>query len=404
MAFTLRPNGPLGQKKAKLKFENDGKLLVEPEQVLKLPKANLVSEHLGLTAINDPIETLQVAEDLLSRGIDPDLGGPRLYKLEKELHPRAWGIMLQSWNVAHYRISDKEQTPHTESPKEELNATKLSHIPPTDLYKHKVRLWKGTKPHPVKFQRRWPLQKEFWLIKIVKEAMACGMYERTLTANGELSDWNADAVLVNKPGQKEPRITFNYRNVWEDMPGCYLELMSKVHDYLSNPSHRFYHQFDLKHGYWCVPVYPPHRHMFAFTISGIGQLQPTRMPQGSHTSGFSLTELMYIELGEIPHNDDGFGAESSLTHGNSPEELATAAFYMDDVFCRTNTYESAYQSLEKMLCRLRWARLRLSFQKLKLFVNNIIALGVSHTVGGTVQVVTERSLKLREWPVPKDAT
>ncbi|KAI0991664.1 hypothetical protein K3495_g16523, partial [Podosphaera aphanis] len=91
----------------------------------------------------------------------------------------------------------------------ELNATELSHIPPTDLYEHKVRLRKGTKPYSVKFQRRWPPEKEFWLIKIVKEAMACGMYERTLTANGELSDWNADAVLVNKPGQKEPRITFN---------------------------------------------------------------------------------------------------------------------------------------------------------------------------------------------------
>ncbi|KAI0995222.1 hypothetical protein K3495_g12960, partial [Podosphaera aphanis] len=425
--------------------------LVEPEQVPKLPKANLVSQHLALTAINDPLEALRVADGLLSRGIDPDLGGPRPYRWERELHPRAWGLMLQSWNIAHHRIGNKEQAPHTKSPKEqengpqqphvafptqrrpesllisadpqevidkwfdttqcklgslipnqkevdqvkrllytykELNATELSHIPPTDLYEHKVRLRKGTKPHSVKFQRRWPPEKEFWLMKIVKEAMACGIYERTLTANGELSDWNADAVLVNKPGQKEPRITFNYRNVWEDMPGCYLELMSKVHDYLSNPSHRFYHQFDLKHGYWCVP----------------GNCNPPECPQGSHTSGFSFTELMYIALGEIPHNDAGFEAESSLTHGNSPGELATAAFYMDDVFCGTNTYESAYQSLEKMLCRLRWARLRLSFHKLKLFVSNIIALGVSHTVGGIVQVVTERSLKLREWPVPKDAT
>ncbi|KAI0995731.1 hypothetical protein K3495_g12450 [Podosphaera aphanis] len=344
--------------------------LVEPEQVPKLPKANLVSQHLALTAINDPLEALRVADGLLSRGIDPDLGGPRPYRWERELHPRAWGLMLQSWNIAHHRIGNKEQAPHTKSPKEqengpqqphvafptqrrpeslpisadpqevidkwfdttqcklgslipnqkevdqvkrllytykELNATELSHIPPTDIYEHKVRLRKGTKPHSVKFQRRWPPEKEFWLMKIDKEAMACGMYERTLTANGELSDWNADAVLVNKPG-------------------------------------------------------------------------------------------------EIPHNDAGFGAEPSLTHGNSPGELATAAFYMDDVFCGTNTYESAYQSLEKKLCRLRWARLRLSFHKLKLFVSNIIALGVSHTVGGIVQVVTERSLKLREWPVPKDAT
>jgi hypothetical protein len=49
----------------------------------------------------------------------------------------------------------------------------------------------------------------------------------------------------------EPGIPFNYQNVVEDLPGCYLELMSKVHDYLSHPDHRFFLKFDLKYAYWC---------------------------------------------------------------------------------------------------------------------------------------------------------
>lgn len=129
-----------------------------------------------------------------------------------------------------------------------------------------------------------------------------------------------------------------------------------MHGYLSNPAHLFYHQFDLKHGYWCVSVYPPNRYIFAFTISGIGQLQPTRMPQGSHTSGFSFTELMYLALGEIPLNCEGLGAESSLTHGTSPEEPAMAAFYMDDIFSGASTYEAAYYAPDTLLSRFRWIK------------------------------------------------
>lgn len=35
-----------------------------------------------------------------------------------------------------------------------------------------------------------------------------GMYERTVTANGNPSRWNANPVLVPKPGQVQPRLAF----------------------------------------------------------------------------------------------------------------------------------------------------------------------------------------------------
>jgi hypothetical protein len=70
--------------------------------------------------------------------------------------------------------------------------------------------------------------------------MDYGFFERTITANGELSDWNAQAILVEKEDTKitnEYRVAFNYRNVKETLPGCYVTLLSEVHDYLSNPIH-----------------------------------------------------------------------------------------------------------------------------------------------------------------------
>jgi hypothetical protein len=131
----------------------------------------------------------------------------------------------------------------------------LKHIPPTDLYEHRVRLRPGTKPYAVKAQRRWPPEKEFWLKKIIQEGLTFGICERTLIANEELSDWNAVAVLVDKQGKGDPyRATFNYCYVREDLPGCHLELMSKVHDYLSNPRHTVYDQLDLRHAYWSIRI------------------------------------------------------------------------------------------------------------------------------------------------------
>ncbi|POS82079.1 hypothetical protein EPUL_004697, partial [Erysiphe pulchra] len=186
----------------------------------------------------------------------------------------------------------------------DLDSVELDELPPTDLYVHRVRLKEGTPPFNRPKQRRWPPGKEFWLRRIINDGLKCGMYERTMQANGKLSDWNAQAQLVNKSDNPsewdEPRLTFNYQNVVEDTPGCFVELMSGCHDYLGHPSHQMFFKLDLKHGYWAIMVHPEDRHYFAFSIPGLGQLQPTRMPQGSCSASFSFTELMYLVLGWIP--------------------------------------------------------------------------------------------------------
>ena len=41
-------------------------------------------------------------------------------------------------------------------------------------------------------------------------------------ANSQLSDWNAEPMIVVKPGEPEDsemRVTFNYSHVHKDMPG-----------------------------------------------------------------------------------------------------------------------------------------------------------------------------------------
>ena len=103
----------------------------------------------------------------------------------------------------------------------------------------------------------------------------------TEPANERLSEWNARAVMVDKvdnPGPTdEPRMTFDYSRVTELLPGSHLELSSKVHDHLSNPRHDCLFSADLKHAYLTIPLHSNDRHYFAFTISGIDQVQPKRI-------------------------------------------------------------------------------------------------------------------------------
>lgn len=110
--------------------------------------------------------------------------------------------------------------------------------------------------------------------KLVQDGLLGGVYELTEPANGRLLQWNARAVMVDKSENPkpsdEPRMTFDYSRVCEDLPGTHVELSSKVYDHLSNPRHGCLFKADLKHAYLTVPLHPDDRHYFAFTISGIG--------------------------------------------------------------------------------------------------------------------------------------
>ncbi|KAI0996301.1 hypothetical protein K3495_g11880, partial [Podosphaera aphanis] len=216
------------------------------------------------------------------------------------------------------------------------------------------------------------------------------------------------AQLVDKSDEPdewdEPRLTFNYQNVVEDKPGCFVELMSRCHDYLGHPEHKMFFKMDLKNGYWAISVHPEDRHYFAFSMPGMGQLQPTRMPQGSCSASFSFTELMYLVLGQVPKTDK-FPGMSSLLIPKAVDQLPGATFYIDDIFSGFKTFDEGYKLLEEeLLPRISWARLRLSFKKLELFVTNTVALGVTHKAGGRLITKTERCDKIRKFPVPKDAT
>ena len=282
-----------------------------------------------------------------------------------------------------------------------LNSADLTNLPPTDLIVHRVKLAPGTKPHSVP-QRRWPPHMEWWLRKLVQDGIRGGVYERTDLIDGRLSPWNARAVLVDKvknpTPQDELQMTYNYSKVIEELPGVHMNLMSGCHDYLSNPRHGCYMVADLKHAYLLVEVHPEDRRFFAFTIPGLGQLQPTRMHQGSMTASFTMSELMCRALGEIP-------GEPSLLQSASPDTPPPCTFCQDDILGGHTSFEEQFAFLrDHFLPRIEWARLKLSFKKLFIFQETVKALGIQHFIGGTMQVFPDRVRKITDFPVPIDKT
>jgi len=92
-----------------------------------------------------------------------------------------------------------------------------------------VRIAEGTKPASNLAQKRWPVHSEWWLRKIIQDGIDGGIYELTEPANGRLSRWNARAVIVDKVAsptpEDEPRITFDYSRVTEDLPGTFMYMI-----------------------------------------------------------------------------------------------------------------------------------------------------------------------------------
>lgn len=95
--------------------------------------------------------------------------------------------------------------------------------------------------------------------------------------------------------------------------------------------------------------------------------------------------------------------EPSLLHFDDPARPPKLVFYMDDFFGGFKDFDDQYYFLANhFFPRIEWARLRLSFKKLRLFYESIRALGVVHKAGGFVQILEDRIAKIMQWRPPSD--
>ena len=147
----------------------------------------------------------------------------------------------------------------------------LKDIFPTDLIAYQIKPREGTKVYNAK-HKKLSQDCKWWLQHIIEEKMDTRMYERTVTTNSSSFRWNANLLLIFKPGQVQPCLIFNYHFIYKDIPASYIEAATIMHDLLSISSYQYLFLADIKHRYWAVNIHPNNRHYLAFHIPGIDQV------------------------------------------------------------------------------------------------------------------------------------
>lgn len=131
-----------------------------------------------------------------------------------------------------------------------------------------------------------------------------------------------------------------------------MELSTCVHDSLSDLRNGNLFLADLKHACYSISLHPDDRHIFAFTIQGLGQLQTTRMPQGAKSAGFTINELVHWAFGAINHASP----EPLLLDYKKDDQLSTLTFYINDFLGGFKDFEAQFQFLlNRFFLRIEWA-------------------------------------------------
>ena len=206
--------------------------------------------------------------------------------------------------------------------------------------------------------------------------------------------------MKNSISKDESRVILNYSKVLELLLETHLELSFKVHDNLSNSRHQCFLIANLKHVYLIINLHSDDRHYFIFIIFEIDQLQLTRMQQESKSTKFIMTELIYRAFEVLSFSIK----KLFLLHSIDLNHQSMFTFYINDFFEDFKNFDEQYEFLRThFLFWVEWAKLRLSFKKLKLFQTKIRVLDVIHHIDDKIRILKERVARIARWSTFVDA-
>lgn len=237
-----------------------------------------------------------------------------------------------------------------------------------DWVEHEIPLEKKSfKPFA---QRRLPVNLEPEIRQQVTIMLREDIIEETR------SKYNSPILMVKKPNGKF-RFCVDFRrlnditiNQVTNVPA-----VTEIFDRLQNA--RFFTVFDLRSGYWQVPIKKEDRPKTAFTV-GDKQYCFKRMPFGLSGAPSTFRRLMLKVLDGLPN---------------------TAVYGDDIIIYSTNEVEHA-AAVVAVLQRIKEAGLRINGSKAQIAKQSVTLLG--HKVGqGKIEPLPEKLLSLESCPIPK---
>ena len=137
--------------------------------------------------------------------------------------------------------------------------------------------------------------------------------------------------MKNSDSDDESRFIFDYFKINEELSEIYLKFSFKTHDILFNSVYECLFSVDLKHAYFIINLHENDRHLFAFIIFNMKQLQLIRMSQKFKSADFIMTEIVNRVFEKIFVQNE-FSFEFSFLHFFNLFQFSNLCFYMNDFF------------------------------------------------------------------------
>lgn len=156
------------------------------------------------------------------------------------------------------------------------------------------------------------------------------------------SPWSSPIVLLDKPdGSRRFCINFKALNAVTKPDAYPLPKVSHILDRLRDA--RYLSSLDIKSAFWQIPLDPDSKEKTAFTVPGRGLYHFNAMPIGLHNAPATWQRFIDSVLG--------------------PELEVNVFVYLDDIIVVGSNFEKHLEVLEKVLKRLRDAKLTINKAK-----------------------------------------
>lgn len=195
------------------------------------------------------------------------------------------------------------------------------------------------------------------------------------------SPWSSPVVLLDKPdGSRRFCINFKALNSVTKPDAYPLPKVSHILDRLRDA--RYLSSLDIKSAFWQIPLDPASKEKTAFTVPGRGLYHFNAMPFGLHNAPATWQRFIDSVLG--------------------PELEVNVFVYLDDIIIVSSDFDTHLQILDKVLGRLKQAKLTLNKAKCQFCRSELKYLGYM-VDGEGLRVDPDKVESILNIPAPKSA-
>lgn len=195
------------------------------------------------------------------------------------------------------------------------------------------------------------------------------------------SPWSSPIVLLDKPdGSRRFCINFKALNAVTKPDAYPLPKVTHILDRLRDA--RYLSSLDIKSAFWQIPLDPDSKEKTAFTVPGRGLYHFNAMPFGLHNAPATWQRFIDSVLG--------------------PELEVNVFVYLDDIIVVGSNFEKHLEVLDKVLKRLRDAKLTINKAKCQFCRSELKYLGYMID-GDGLRVDPDKVESILKIPPPKSA-